>query len=77
MIKVSRYYVGMNAYRAVVFVKNIQTNKLCHYVGEGSKTSGNVKLLGKKRVGLHETSHGKKENATHKSGPPPLSPTTS
>jgi hypothetical protein len=36
MNKVTTYYVRMNAYLAVVFVKNIQTDKLCHYVGEGS-----------------------------------------
>lgn len=62
MNKVSTYYVRMNAYRAVVFIENIQTDELCHYIGEGSEASGNVKLLGKKYVGHHGTSHGKKKH---------------
>ena len=59
MNKVSTYYVRMNAYCAVVFAENIQTDELCHYVGEGSDASGNVKLLGKKHVSHRGTSHGK------------------
>jgi len=44
----------MNAYRAVEFVENIQTDDLCHHVGEGSDPSGNVKLMmGKKHVSDH------------------------
>jgi hypothetical protein len=71
----------MNAYLAVVFVENIQTDELCHYVAEGSDSSGNVKLLGKKQVSHHGTSHEqggiRKDNTTHERGPPPLTPMTS
>jgi hypothetical protein len=59
MNKESTYYVQMNAYLAVVFVENIQTDELCHYVGEGSDPSGNVQLLGKKHFSRHGTSHGR------------------
>lgn len=59
MSRVSTYYVRMNAYCAVVFVENIQTNELCHYVGEGSDAGGNVKLSEKKHVSHRGTSHGK------------------
>lgn len=31
---------------AVVFVENIQTDELCHYVADGSDPSGNVKDSG-------------------------------
>lgn len=76
MNKVSTYYVGMNAYRAVVFVEDIHTDELCQYVGDGSDASGNVKLLGKKtRKSLWNIAS--KENTTHESGPSPLTPTTS
>jgi hypothetical protein len=49
----------MNAYLAVVFIENIQTDEVCHYAGEGSDPSGNVKLLGKKQVSHHGLSHGR------------------
>ena len=58
--KVSTHYVGMNAYLAVVFIENIQTDELCHYIADGSDPSGNVKLLGKKQVN-HGTSRGQEE----------------
>ena len=51
MNKVSTYYVWMNAYPAVVFIKNVQADELCQYVGKGNQPSGYVKLLGKKHVG--------------------------
>jgi hypothetical protein len=84
MNKEPTYYVRMNAYRAVVFVENIQTDELCHYVGDGNQPSGNVKLLGKKHVNNLEdkdrrtrrVAQGEKMT-THESGPPPLTPTTS
>lgn len=68
----------MNAYRAVVFIKNVQTDELCQYVGYGNQPSGNVKLLGRNTehcmVGEGDM---RKVNTTHDSGPPPLAPSTS
>jgi hypothetical protein len=59
MNKVSTYYVQMNAYRAVEFIENIQTDELCHYVGESSEPSGNVQLSRKKHFSHPGTLHGR------------------
>jgi hypothetical protein len=44
---------SVKAYLAVKLVRQVQTDEVCDHLRDGKKPSGNVKLLGKKRVGYH------------------------
>jgi hypothetical protein len=44
---------SVKAYLAVKLVGQVQTDEVCDHLRDGKKPSGNVKLLGKKRVGHH------------------------